>query len=88
MTSTEPTDVEELSGRVLEIIGTYRMSGALDSRDLYLKTAPAVTPKPVLVSGEGYIRDGVYHLADPVPRRRDGESVARAGSPDRRAVAA
>ena len=38
MTGTEPIEVEELSGRVLEIIGAYRMDAALDPRDLSPKT--------------------------------------------------
>lgn len=66
MTRVEPTEIEELNGRVLGIIGAYGMGVALDARDLYLKTktVPAAPPpEPVLMPHEGYIRDGVYHVA-------------------------
>lgn len=77
MTSTDPTEAEEMSGRVLEIIGAYRMGAALDARNLYLKATPgAPPPEPV----EGYIRDGVYYLARRPLRRpdRSGRAPARA----------
>ena len=62
-TSAEPTEVEELSGRVLGIIGAYGMGTALDTRDLNVSTAPiAPPPEPVLVPGPGDIRDGVYRV--------------------------
>ena len=56
MTGTEPIEVEELSGRVLEIIGAYRMDAALDPRDLSPKTSAEVTPEPVFVADEGFVR--------------------------------
>lgn len=63
MTSVEPTEIEELRGRVLGIIGAYGMGVSVNPRELYLKTAPAaLPPQPVPVPG-GHIRDGV------VPRR-------------------
>jgi hypothetical protein len=90
MTSTEPTEVEEMSGRVLEIIDAYRMGAAVDPRDLFLKSVPKAGPEPVRVAGEGYIRDGVYHVADPVRSRRDGEIEIEScrRPPERRAMAA
>jgi hypothetical protein len=88
MTGTEPIEVEELSGRVLEIIGAYRMDTALDPRDLYPMTIAEATPEPVFAAGEGFVRDGVYHVADTTRWRRDGEVASRRRSPVRRAVAA
>jgi hypothetical protein len=88
MTGTEPIEVEELSGRVLEIIGAYRMDAALDPRDLSPKAIAEVAPEPVFVAGEGFVRDGVYHVADPPRWPQDGEVAARRGTPVRRAVAA
>ena len=65
MTRTEGlTEVGELSGRVLGIIGAYGMGPAVDAHDLYPKTAATgPPPKPVVVRPNGYIRDGVYHIA-------------------------
>ena len=88
MTGAEPIEVEELSGRVLEIIGAYRMDAAVDARDLFPKTIAEVTPEPVLVPGEGFVRDGVYHVADTPRWRQDGEVSSLPRSPVRRAVAA
>ena len=63
-TEVQPTEIEELRGRVLGIIGAYGMGVSVDRRQLYLKTALAAPPpEPVAVSAGGYIRDGV------VPRR-------------------
>ena len=63
MTGAQPTEMEELSGRVLGIIGAYRMGAVLDARELDMKPAPAArAPEPVIVPGEGYVRDGVYHV--------------------------
>ena len=60
MTSVEPTEIEELRGRVLGIIGAYGMGVSLDPRELYLKTAPpAPPPEPVPVPHGGHIRDSV-----------------------------
>ncbi len=59
MTSGERTTKdEELSGNVLGLIGAYRMGGALDARDLYLKSAPKSPP-----GAQGDISDGVSPLA-------------------------
>ena len=89
MTGTEPIEVEELSGRVLEIIGAYRMDAGFDPRELSPRTIAEVAPEPepVFVAGEGFVRDGVYHVAD-TPRWRDGELASPRRSPERRAVAA
>jgi hypothetical protein len=88
MTGTEPIEVEELSGRVLEIIGAYRMDAGFDPRDLSPKTIAEVPPEPVFVAGEGFVRDGIYHVADTPRWRPDGEVASRRRPPVRRAVAA
>ena len=44
MTSVERTEIEELSGRVLGIIGAYGMGVSLNPTELYVKTAPAAPP--------------------------------------------
>lgn len=63
MTSAQPTEIEELSGRVLEIIGAYEMGATLEARDPDLKTAPAAPPQqPVVVPGENHVRDGVHRV--------------------------
>jgi hypothetical protein len=63
-TEVEPTEIEELRGRVLGIIGAYGMGVSVDPRELYLKTAPAAPPpEPVSVPDGGYVSVGV------VPRR-------------------
>ena len=55
MTSVEPTEIEELRGPVLGIIGAYGMGVSLDPRELYLKTAPpAPPPEPVPVPPEAH----------------------------------
>ncbi len=61
--SVEATEIEELRGRVLGIIGAYGMGDSVDPRKLYLKTAPATPPPPVPVPVASSISDGV------VPRR-------------------
>ena len=64
MTPGVPTEIEELSGRVLGIIGAYEMGTALDARDLDLKNTPtAPPPEPVLAPDEGRITDGMHRLA-------------------------
>lgn len=63
-TEVEPTELEELGGRVLGIIGAYGMGVSLDPRELYLKHAPAAPPpEPVPVTDGRFVTDGV------VPRR-------------------
>ena len=58
MTSGErTTENEELSRNVLGLIGAYRMGGALDARNLYLKNAPKAPPP-----ADGDISDGVSRL--------------------------
>ena len=88
MTGTEPSEVGELSERVRAAIGGYRMGAALDARDLYPKTATDVEPEPVVVAGEGYVRDGVYHVAETTRRQREREVASRRRSPVGRAAAA
>ena len=72
MTSTEPTEADGMSARVLEIIGAYRMDADLDARDLYAKAASRVAPEPVLVPAEGY-GGGVDRAPEAAPTRRDVE---------------
>ena len=88
MTGTEPIEVGELSERVRAAIGGYRMGAALDARDLFPKPATDVEPEPVVVAGEGYVEDGVYHLAEPAPRQREREVASRRRPPARHAAAA
>lgn len=88
MTGTEPIEVGELCERVRTAIGGYRMGAALDARDLYPKTTTDVEPEPVAVAGEGYVRDGVYHVAEPARWHREREVASRRPSPVRRAAAA
>jgi hypothetical protein len=47
MTSVEPTENEELSGRVLGIIGAYGM-GDCNPREPYLKTTPTAAPPEIV----------------------------------------
>ena len=65
MTGAEPTaERQELSERVLGIMGGYRMRTALNAQDLFMKTAPgALPPDPVLVPS-GNSRDGVRVAGD------------------------
>ena len=62
MTSVEPTEIEELCGRVLGIIGAYGM-GDSKPRDLHLKRAPSAPPPETVA-----LRDVTRR--DDVPRRR------------------
>ena len=48
--SVEPTEIEELRGRVLGIIGAYGMGDSVDPRRVYLKSAEL-------------LRDGEFHGA-------------------------
>jgi hypothetical protein len=70
MTGVEPTEIEELRGRVLEIIGAYGM-GVSNPRELYSKKTARSAPPPetVPVLDGGYIRDGV--VQDRASRRED-----------------
>ena len=74
MTSIQPTENGEMSGRILGIIGAYRMGAALDARALHQKRRPKLVPEappePVPAPAEGYIRNGVYHLASIPSSRR------------------
>jgi hypothetical protein len=63
VTPAKATGGEELSERVLGIIGTYGMGAALDPRHLYTKTPPDVSAQTVRPGPEGYVQDGVYHVA-------------------------
>ena len=47
MTSVEPTETEELCGRVLGIIGAYGM-GDCNPREPYLKTSPTAAPPEIV----------------------------------------
>jgi hypothetical protein len=63
VTPEKPTGLEELSERVLGLIGTYEMGAALDPRHLYTKTVAELSSQTVLPGPEGYVEDGVYHEA-------------------------
>ena len=62
--TVEVTEPEEMSGRILGIIGSYRMRGVVETRNLCRKPAVAAVPEPMPRPAEGYIRNGVYHVAD------------------------
>lgn len=58
MTSPESTETDELSARVLKIIGAYGMGTAPAASDSCLGTAPEDPPREqVLLSDEGSARD-------------------------------
>ncbi|MCZ7589208.1 MAG: hypothetical protein M5U27_10230 [Gaiella sp.] len=67
---TETTGTDGMSFHVLGIIGAYRMGRAVETRELcprpVTKAAPEAAPRPA----EGYIRNGVYHVADTAASRR------------------
>ena len=88
MTVTEPIEVGGLSERVRAAIGGYRMGAALDARDLYAKPTTDVEPEPVVVAGGGYVRDGVYHVAESTRWEREREGAQGRPAPVRRAAAA
>ena len=75
--SVEPTEIEELRGRVLGIIGAYGMGDSVDPRKLYLKTAPATPPPPVPVPVGGNISDGVIpnNASDTEPASSTGRPL-------------
>ena len=54
LTGAEPTvERQELSERLLGILGGYAMGTALDAQDLFMKTAPgAPPPDGVRVAGD------------------------------------
>jgi hypothetical protein len=58
---------DEMSARVLGIIGAYRMGGDVEARDLCPKSVPEAVPQTCPRPAEGYIRNGVYHVADTAP---------------------
>ena len=77
MKSVEPTESEELRGRVLGIIGAYGM-GDSNPRALYLNTGPAApAPETVHVREGGDIGDGVVRHA------LGAETAASAGAVSR-----
>ncbi len=59
---TADTEPDELSERILGLIGTYAM-GALDADELHRARVrpPAETAAP---SNEGWVEDGIYHVAE------------------------
>jgi hypothetical protein len=69
-TSVEPTEADEMSGRVLGIISAYRMGAVVEARDLCQKPVPEPVPEPTPRPAEGYIRNGVYHVGDRISAPR------------------
>lgn len=65
----EPTPRDEMSGHVLEIIRAYRMGAVVEARDLCQKPFAEVVPNAAPRPAAGYVRNGVYHVADTAPRR-------------------
>ena len=46
LTDAEPVERQELSERLLGLIGSYEMGAALDAQDLHINTAPERAPSP------------------------------------------
>ena len=44
LTDAEPVERQELSERLLGLIGAYEMGAALDAQDLHINTAPERLP--------------------------------------------
>jgi len=44
LTDAEPVERQELSERLLGLIGAYEMGAALDAHDLHINSAPARLP--------------------------------------------
>jgi hypothetical protein len=64
VTRAEATAIDELSERVLRIIGAYEMGGPIGARDRCPITArEEASPEVVDARDEGYVLDGVYHVA-------------------------
>lgn len=57
---TEPTEIDELSERVLALIRAYSVDAVLDAG----KLQPAREHPPVLPGEAGYLEDGIYHVGD------------------------
>lgn len=55
---------EEMSGHVLGIIGAYRMGAVVEAQKLFPKRLPKTPREPAPRPAEGYIRNGVYHVAE------------------------
>jgi hypothetical protein len=63
MTGAEPTvERQELSERVLGIIGGHRMGTVLNAQDLFMKSAPGAPPPDPVPAGNS--RDGVHVAGD------------------------
>ena len=43
LTGAEPVERQELSERLLGLIGAYEMGAALDAQDLHINTAPGLS---------------------------------------------
>lgn len=63
---TENACADEMSARVLGIIRTYRMGREVEPGNLCPKPVPEALPEtePPPRPAEGYIRNGVYHVAE------------------------
>ena len=70
-TSTEPTLADEMSLHVLGIIRAYQMGAVVEARNLCPKRLPEAVPETAPRPAEGYIRNGIYHIADTASSRRN-----------------
>ena len=59
---TEP-ETNELSDRILGLIGAYEVSGTLDLVDVYPQ-ARRPSAEPVAPHHEGFVEDGMYHPSE------------------------
>lgn len=69
-TDMEPGQADEMSRRVLGIIDAYRMGPVVEARSLCPKAVPKPVPEAPPRPAEGFVRNGVYHVADTAPTRR------------------
>ena len=65
MPDAEPTvERQELSERVLGIIGGHRMGTVLNAQDLFTKGSPGAPPPDAVPVSAGTNRDGVHVAGD------------------------
>jgi len=61
--ATEPTEINELSERVLGLIAAYAAGAALDADEL--RRARGYASVETVRAGEaGYLKDGIFHVED------------------------
>ena len=61
--ATEPTEINELSERVLGLIGAYSTGAVLEAHEL--RRARGVARAEAARPGEaGYVKDGIFHVTE------------------------